>query len=225
MTQPTAENKYRKSADELIAALRRASDEEGWGITEDDFTRLAATAPEWPMGPNGFLSFRIRFGLGPEGVSQTFEAHTARLNRVFENFSRYDRLRSGAKYLSLFSGDDSHQPGVDWVIIDDLDANWYGGMDADTVRPNGRPLADEGLVIAWLYPDRMLAIKEGCTPGLILAGYIVSHLWNDEAPDETPHTVRVFGDDDDPWNVTRIKLSTANLAHGHQDESIPEYRG
>ena len=138
-------NPFAQTVEEQIAALRLANEEEGWNIPEETFTRLAETAPAWPQGRDSYRSFRIRFGEGDEGVARTFEAHAARIKRIFgENkFWRWVYLRSDKKYLRLLAGNASHKPVVEWTIVH-LDAN-RKRKSIEAVR-GPKSLADEGLV-------------------------------------------------------------------------------
>ncbi len=77
-------NPYEMTVEQQLTALRRANDEEKWGLTEDDFARLASSAPVWPKGKSAYRSFRIRFGEGDDGVADlrgALRPHPARLRR------------------------------------------------------------------------------------------------------------------------------------------------
>src|SRR3989339_732261 len=95
--QPHVDNNpYELPVEVKLAALRRANDEEGWGIPVETINGLAENVPVLPKGGLVFLSFRIRFGEGDEGVALTFERHVDRINAVFgEKFSRWPLLLSG----------------------------------------------------------------------------------------------------------------------------------
>ena len=163
-------NLYATSVESQLADLRRANNEEKWGITEEDFARLAATAPAWPQGKQAYRSFRIRFGEGSEGVRLTFERHLARIKAVFgENgSSRWEGLDSAKGHLRLLNGDDSHRPVIEWVIVD-LGTHCKRNCVAD-VRSK-KSLADELLVVTWMFPDMIRAIPSVLSPGLFAAGY------------------------------------------------------
>lgn len=175
-------NSYEMAVEVQLAALHRANDEEGWGITKDDFLRLASTAPAWPKGKHAYRSFRIRFGEGDEGVAKTFEAHCMRIQHIFgeSGYQRGKYLYSNptpykggkpTERLRLLIGNHTHHAVVDWILAD-LDTYWVR-ENVDAVR-DAKSLADELLVIAWLFPDRIRAtdhIKLRC---MFAAGYEVS---------------------------------------------------
>lgn len=156
-------NPFERSAAELIAELRRANTEEKWEISEDVFVRLLATAPAWPIGRDCYLSFRIRFGEGDAGVEQTFEAHAARFKGVHKKNWRWEKLLSGKKpfnkedveRLRLLASNITHKPTVEWIVVD-LEANRTRSNITD-VRGSSS-LADEGIVLGWLFPKRVDAI-------------------------------------------------------------------
>lgn len=171
-------NPYEMSVDQQLTALRRANDEERWGITEEDFERLATTAPVWPQGKQAYRSLRIRFGEGSEGVQQTFERHVARIKSVFgeRSFWRWEHLHSGkAPYkgkpvdrLRLLNGDHTHKAVIEWVIVD---LETHRKRDSVTAVRSVKSLADELLVVAWMFPDMIRAIDYDKLPGLFAAGY------------------------------------------------------
>lgn len=174
-------NPYEMSVEAQLAALRRANAEEKWGITEEDFTRLASTAPAWSKGKHSYRSFRIRFGEGDEGVAKTFEAHCARIQHVFgkENYGRWELLHSGkvpfkgepVERLRLLNGNHTHKACVDWIMAD-LDT--YCKRESVTAVRSSKSLADEELVIAWLFPEMIRAIDYEERLGLFAAGYEVN---------------------------------------------------
>jgi hypothetical protein len=174
-------NPYEMSIDEQLAALFNANDEEKWGMSEEDFNRLDDTAPAWPKGRHAYRSFRIRFGKGGEGVARTFEAHVARIQRVFgeEGCWRWEHLHSGSvpyegepvECLRLLAGDHTHKPVIEWIITD---LGMHRKRDSVTAVRDSRSLADELLVIAWLFPDMIRAIDCDKFPGLFAAGYEVN---------------------------------------------------
>jgi len=174
-------NPYEMTVDDQLTALRRANDEEGWENTEEDFTRLAATAPAWPQGKHAYRSLRIRFGEGDEGVAKTFERHVARMKSVFgkSGFWRWEHLHSGkveykgepVERLRLLNGNDTHKPVTEWVVAD-LDT--HRKRDSITAVRDKYSLADELLVIAWMFPDMIRAIDYDKLPGVFAAGYEVN---------------------------------------------------
>lgn len=156
-------NPYEMTVEEQIASFRRANDEGGWGIGEEVFARLAATAPAWPKGKYAYRSFRIRFGEGTEGVTETFEKHFKRLNSV-----RPDQLESGAGSLRLLNGDATHKPCIEWVKAD---LNRQRKCDNVKADRGVESLADELLVLAWMFPDAFRSIDDDGPLGMFVAGY------------------------------------------------------
>jgi len=173
-------NPFEQTVEEQLAALRRQNELGNWGISEDVFARLTETAPEWPEGKDAYRSFRIRFGEGRDGVIKTFEAHCAAIERVHDKFWRWELLLSGehpyqgksVDRLRLLAGNDSHHAVVEWITIPDLQQ--HRKRDSVTSVRGPTSLADEGLVLAWLVPDRVRAIdyKEWCA--WFCAGYEVN---------------------------------------------------
>ncbi|OGL67176.1 hypothetical protein A2856_03895 [Candidatus Uhrbacteria bacterium RIFCSPHIGHO2_01_FULL_63_20] len=163
-------NPFALTASELLTRLRLANKEEGWGLGEEVFDRLAKTAPEQPKGRLAFLSLRIRLGKGQEGVANTFEAHAERIEKEFGEsaFYRWEHLRSDKDRLRLLAGNDTHKSVVEWVTID-LGAN-RKRKSIEAVRGK-LSLADEGLAFAWLHPEYVKAIDYDENPGFFLAGY------------------------------------------------------
>ena len=171
-------NPYEMTVEDQLTALRLANDEEKWGLTEDDFARLATTAPAWPQGKQAFRSFRIRFGEGSEGVQLTFERHVARIKSVFgeSGFWRWERLHSGkvpykgkpVERLRLLNGDHTHKAVIEWIVTD-LDTNRK--RESVTAVRGVKSLADELLVVAWMFPDMIRAIDYDKLPRLFAAGY------------------------------------------------------
>ncbi|MBT7717045.1 hypothetical protein HN699_01590 [Candidatus Uhrbacteria bacterium] len=174
------QNPFEQTVEEQLAALRRQNKLGSWGIEESVFARLAKTAPEWPEGRDAYRSFRIRFGEGRDGVIKTFEAHVNAVKHTHDNFWRWNGLLSGEHpflgkqidRLRLLAGNGSHAPMIEWIIIPDLSAN-LGHGSINSVR-GVKSLADAGLVVIWLVPDRVRAIdyKEWCA--WFLAGYEVN---------------------------------------------------
>lgn len=174
-------NSFEMTVEEQIAALRIANEEEKWGISEKDFARLASTAPAWPKGKHAYRSFRIRFGEGDKGVAKTFEAHVTRIKSVFgeDGYWRWEHLHSGSvpykgepvERLRLLSGNDTHKPVIEWIVAD-LDT--HRKRESVTAVRGPKSLADELLVIAWLFPDTIRTIDYDKNPGLFAAGYEVN---------------------------------------------------
>lgn len=176
------ENPFEQSVEQQLTALRRANDEEKWGVTEDDFKHLASTAPAWPKGRHAYRSFRIRFGEGSKGVAKTFEAHCTRIKHVFseDRYWQWEPLHSGSisfearppvERLRLLNGNQTHKHVIEWIGVG-LDA--HRNRDSITAVRNSKSLADELLVIAWMFPDMIRAIDYDKFPGLLVAGYEVN---------------------------------------------------
>ena len=114
-------------------------------------------------------------------MAKTFEAHVARIKTVFgeDHFWRWEHLHSGSvpyegkpvERLRLLAGNHTHKPVIEWVIVD-LDANRE--RESVTAVRGPHSLADELLVIAWLFPDMIRAIDYVKFPGLFAAGYEVN---------------------------------------------------
>lgn len=179
-------NPNEQTVEETLAALRvqneasRSSVLGYWGLTEEDFARLRRTAPAWPKGKDAFRLLRIRWGEGAEGVYLTFERHWEAMQRVHAKHWRWELLHSkpmpyGGKdveRLRLLNGNQSHHAVVEWVVISDLSAN-RKRKDITSVR-NAQSLADEGLVLAWLFPKRVDAIDYDKNCAYYCAGYEVN---------------------------------------------------
>ena len=170
-------NPFEQTIEEQLAALRAQNDAGNWGISEEVFLRLAQTAPVWPKGKDAFRSLRIRFGEGRNGMIQTFEAHCAAVERVHAKNSRWLLLLSGEHQfhdknvdrLRLLAGNETHHATIDWVVIDDLSAN-RKRKDITSAR-GSHSLADEGLVLVWLFPKRVDAIDYDKWSAWFCAGY------------------------------------------------------
>ena len=181
-------NPFEMTLSEQIEALKAAIREEGWDIPVETIARLAETAPAWPKGKDSYRSFRIRFGEGDEGVAKTFEAHMARIKRVHgdQKFWRWDLLLSGkhpyegedVERLRLLSGNAGHTLVVEWTIVH-LDAN-RKRKSIEAVR-GPKSLADEGLVMAWLFPKRVQAIDYDKWSAWFCAGYELNVPVRDES--------------------------------------------
>lgn len=161
-------NPFELPIEEKIAALRLAIKEEGWKLGEEEIQRLLTNVPVYKRGRHIFLSFKIRFGTGQEGVEFTFEAHAKRFTRVHKKNWRWPELRSGEKHLRLLADNETHKPTIEWCVVD-LEANRERSSITDVRGPNS--LADEGIVLGWLFPKRVEAIdhKEWCA--WYLGGY------------------------------------------------------
>jgi hypothetical protein len=171
------ENTFELSVEVQLAALRLANSEEGWGITEEVFARLAETAPEWPKGRLAFRSLRIRWGEGDEGVALTFERHVERIKNVFcWGFWRWDYLLSGKRpfngspvdRLRLLNGNHTHKPTIEWVTFD-INANRE--RSSITAVRDSRSLADELFAFVWMFPDYVRDINYETNPTLFAGGY------------------------------------------------------
>ncbi|OGV55115.1 MAG: hypothetical protein A2017_05465 [Lentisphaerae bacterium GWF2_44_16] len=181
-------NPFEQTVEEQIAALRVQNVAGNWGISEDVFERLAQTAPAWPKGKDAYRSLRIRFGEGDDGVALTFERHAAAVKRVHAKFWRWDLLLSAktpyngedVERLRLLNGNQSHHTVVEWIVIDDLSAN-RKRTDITLVR-GSKSLADEGLVLGWLFPKRVEAIDYDKWSAWYCAGYELNVPENDEEP-------------------------------------------
>lgn len=214
-------NPFVLTVDEQIAALRLANTEEGWGIPEDVFVLLAATAPAWPKGRDSYRSFRIRFGTGDEGVARTFEAHAARIKRVHgdRKFWRWEHLLSGkhpykgenVERLRLLSGNANQKPCVEWCIVQ-LDANRQRESVA-SVR-GSMSLADEGLVLAWIFPDRVRAIDYDKWCAWFLGGYELNVPGHGGSWQDVPWVSRSLG-------TGEVGLHAGWLGHDGSGYSVP----
>ena len=182
----SVKNPYEQSLERQLAALRCANDEEKWGLTEEDFDRLAWTAPAWPQGKHAYRSFRIRFGEGDEGVVETYEKHCAYIKSVFTEryYGRPNSLLSCSvpdrgtpvERLRLLNGNDTHHAVVEWVVAD-LDT--HRQRESVAAVRGSSSLADELLVIGWLFPDMIRAIDYCHLAGMYAGGYEVGVTTND----------------------------------------------
>jgi len=174
------ENPHYLSVEDALGRLRQANEEEGWGIGESAVAALAESAPEWPDGRLAFRSLRIRWGSGNAGVAGTFERHAARIERIFDPKPlRWEHLRSDTDRLRLLAGNDAHRPAVEWVLTD-LGEN-RERKSVEAVR-GPSSLADEGLALAWLFPEYVRSIDYGDSPALFLAGYELNVPGHDARP-------------------------------------------
>jgi hypothetical protein len=194
-------NPFEQTVEQQLAALREQSEAGQWKIPEEVFEKLLATAPAWPKGKEAYRSFRIRFGEGSEGVAKTFEAHAAAMKRVHgDKFWRWELLLSEptpvngkgkpVERLRLLNRNDTHHAVVEWVIIPDLSA--FRKRESVTAVRGPKSLADEGIVLAWLFPDRVHAIDYDKLPAWFCGGY----------------ELNVPEDDDEGWqNVVCVSRS------------------
>jgi hypothetical protein len=166
----TSKNPFELSVEVQLAALRRANNEEGWGIPEEVFEMLAKTAPAWPNGRLAFRSLRVRFGEGDEGVALTFERHAKRIKTVFseKRHWRWPNLRSTKQYLRLLVGDNTHHAVVEWITFD---LNTNRERNSITAVRGPKSLADELFTFTWLFPDYIRSINYNDNPGLFAGGY------------------------------------------------------
>lgn len=218
-------NPYEMTVEEQIVALRLANDEENWGKTEEDFARLASTAPAWPKGKHAYRSFRIRFGEGDEGVAKTFEAHNTRIQHVFgeSHYWRWEHLHSDkAPYkgepverLRLLNGNHTHKPVIEWIVAD-LDTH-RKRESVEAVRGPKSP-ADELLVIAWLFTDMIRAIDYDKNPGLFAAGYEVNA---PEADDVSWQGVVIVGFD---RGYRQVCVDAGVRSYAFSGYSVPDLR-
>jgi len=180
-------NPFAVPVETLIERLRQANQAQGWSIKRKDIDALAKTAPSLPEGRLAFLSFRIRFGEGQKGVEQTANAHIAEIIRVHgeQGVWRWDYLRTDKKHLRLLVGNETQKPALEWCVID-LDA--HRKRQSITAVRGPKSIADEGLVLAWLYANPRVDYKYN--PGLFLAGY----------------ELNVPEHDDEPWQFVPIVL-------------------
>ena len=186
---------FEQTVEETLIVLRQQNDVwKGLGThpyipnIDEVCERLEPTAPAWPKGKDAYRSLRIRFGEGHNGMIQTFEAHAAAIKRVHAKFWRWDLLLSGehpyqdkqVDRLRLLAGNETHHAVVEWVTIDDLSAN-RKRKDVTSVR-GSQSLADEGLVLAWLFPKRVDAIDYDKWSAWFCAGYELSVPGHDDGP-------------------------------------------
>ncbi|QQR60409.1 hypothetical protein IPH19_03255 [Candidatus Uhrbacteria bacterium] len=191
-------NPFKQSLEIQIKRLREQCELGNWGIHSDVFERLAATAPNWPRGRDAFRSFRVRFGKGREGMIQTFEAHAEAMKRV--HGPKFDR-RLGARTdkrgghidrFRLLNGDGTHEPIIEWVVIPNLSSP----LRDESIRAfsfenlcGPKSIADEGLVLSWLVPERIRAIDRKTLYPFYLAGYVMSPV-REESDQSLPEYLR-----------------------------------
>jgi hypothetical protein len=174
-------NPFAVPVETLLERLAQANRAQRWGITKGVFTHLHETAPTLPEGRLAFLSFRIRLSKGQKGVEQTANTHIREIIRVHgkKKVWWWYHLRTDKKHLRLLLGNKTHKPVVEWCVID---------LETHRERPNitavrgPKSIADEGLVLAWLYPDYPRSIDHKEKPGYFLGGYEMNYLVHDEGP-------------------------------------------
>lgn len=167
------------TVEETIKRFRKVAKVLGWVVGDDVYDGLLKNVPAWPKGKDAFRSLRIRFGEGDDGVALTFEAHAAAIKHVHTEakYWRWELLHSkpmpfngeDVPRLRLLGGNQAHHAVIEWCIIDNLSAN-RERSDITSVR-GPKSLADEGLVVAWLFPDRATAIDYDQECAWFLAGY------------------------------------------------------
>lgn len=202
-------NHFAMTVEAQIEALRRANEEEKWEIEEEVFTRLQATAPAWPEGRESYRSFRIRFGKGAGGVELTFYRHLGRMKSVFAKLghgfcsSDVDRhfLFDGKNFLRLRDGSHTHKPVIEWIIADLNKAN----RRYSTRSKNFKPLADELLVLAWMFPHGILATIDEARSELLALGYEANKASYDRPKSITiGHWTKYRDSNDDLWNKVHV---------------------
>jgi|GEM_PF-4383344 len=179
-------NLYEMPVESQLLALLCASMEGRWDIAEEEYHRLNESAPPWPKGKSAYRSLRIRFGEGSEGVRQTFERHMERIKFIFgkEHFRCWDALRprevlchgKPIEALHLLNGDDTHKATVEWVLVD---LGTHRKRESIEAVRGVKSLADELLVIAWMFPDMIHDMDYETLPGLFAAGYELHRLNGD----------------------------------------------
>lgn len=220
------QNPYEMSVQKQIDALRDADHQEKWGVPEENFIHLAATALAWPQGKRAYRSFRIRFGEGSEGVQQTFEHHVDRIKSVFgrAHFRRWGALRPGEvpcngeliQALRLLNGDATHKAVVEWVIVD---LGTHRKRKSIKAVRGVKSLADELLVIAWMFPNMIRDMDEDILPGLFAAGYEFTRLGKDgKLLEEVPV---IYSSNPDEL----VNLGASDCSYDNDHYSVPELLG
>ncbi len=216
-------NPFMKSIRKQIELLRMHNLQGEWGIQEETFDRLEKTAPAWPPGRDCFRTLRVRFGCGLEGIQLTFERHMAAIARTFPGqFHRSSTVQSGPvlvegqviNRLSLINGDHSHLPVVEWVLID---ASEYLFRESVIIARSGQSLADEGLVFAWMFPERISKINYRQFCALILGGY---ELDLPESGSPCAHTISI---DTHQANQT-VVVTSQSAGNDSAGFSVPVFR-
>jgi hypothetical protein len=218
-------NPFEMTVEEQIAALRKANDEEKWGILEEDFVRLASTAPAWPKGKYAYRSFRIRFGEGSVGVAKTFEAHNTRIQHVYgkDVYWRWEYLHSDkapfkgepVERLRLLNGNHTHRACVEWIVAD---LGTHRKRDSVTAVRGPKSLADEILVIAWMFPNMIRVIDFYKSPGLFAAGYEVN------VPEYGGESWQDIVIVDFRRDYRRVEVSARDRSDAYSGDSVPALR-
>lgn len=215
------ENPFKMEVGEQIAALRSANKEEGWSIAEEVFARLESTVPAWPEGRDSYRSFRIRFGEAAAGVRQTFLSHIGRINHVHAHkFGVTHQLDLDRTNLALEAGNVTHRSVVEWTIVH-LDAHRELNYIGNVRTPLS--LADEGLVMAWLFPARAEAIEvHGSWCGWLCAGYTASVTEGRKTYYNVPQLRR---DSSHGTGTSYLYLNAQSLEYQHHESSVPFCEG
>ncbi len=215
-------NPFEQSVDQTLGTLRTQNTVGNWGLDEEVFDQLRETAPAWPKGRDAFRSLRIRWGEADEGVALTFERHVEVIKRAFPGkFWRWEHLRSvrtsykgkDVERLRLLNGNHTHHATVEWVIMNYLSTS-RKRTDVTSVRgPNS--LADEGLVLAWLFPSRVHIIDYKQYPAWFCAGYELNVPERDD--EEWCFVVLV----DRHVDIGRVSLRAHRRDNGYSFYSVP----
>lgn len=214
-------NPFEQTVEETVNALRAQNEAGNWGIGEDVFARLVETAPAWPKGRDAYRSLRIRFGEGDEGVALTFDRHAEAVKRVHAKFMQWPRLRSSeyphdgesVERLRLLNGNQTHLAVIEWIVIDDMSTAWMNRDMASMRVPES--LADEGVVLAWLFPKRVKAIDYSKWSAWFFAGYELNTPdLNDSPWGWVPCVIRNLDDD-------IVILTAVHLDGGYTGHSVP----
>ena len=214
-------NPFQLQVSEMLRRLRGAAEKMRWDIGEDVYERLAATAPAWPKGRLNFLSLRIRFGTGDDGVVETFTKHTDLIRDTFApKFWRWEYLLAGkvpykgteVERLRLLAGNATHKPVIEWCTFD-LDANRK--RDSITSVRGPKSLADELLVFTWLFREYPPAINYKDNPAYFLGAYELNVPENDDEPwRRVPYVYR--------HTVTgKVSLNAHWRSDGYSNYSVP----
>lgn len=195
----------------LVTSLCQAATEGDWGIKSEDVTSLL----DWNRWPNEIphgclLSLRIRFGCGETGVRQTFKVLADWLARacppkraVLGRVPGWPRVRDRIAHLSLAVGDETHRPGLEWIVVQPNVNRQRAGQMLDPANL----LADEGLALACLYPELVAAIDYEFQPALILGGYrIGSEVIAVERDIDTGGAVLETCSEDDPDSTFSVPI-------------------
>ena len=156
------------TAEEQVERLRVQNRLERWDIREEVFDSLISDAVTCPS--NLSLSMRIRFGEGDNGVALTFDRHIAVIKRVFQVQNFFDGEITSPV---LVRGNDSHKPTIEWICVN-MSAFFSEkrGTIEEILQKNSSSafLADEGLVLIWVFPEIVKKISSQ-NPPFFLGGY------------------------------------------------------